>query len=141
MTTPFDTALRLQQRTVDTVRVAIGVELQRCAVLERDAATLAKTVARECAVRPGDARISSDAWLTRMRAERERLRKESHSADARLAALRLQAVEAYGAMRVIGDAADRHRAQTAQAIATSEQARLDDIAAVRAARPGGARWQ
>lgn len=134
MRTPFDTAQRVQQRAVETVRVAISVEVERHSVIERESESLAQSVARERAVGHAVGWLTTDAWLARMRAERERLQHEARSVETRLATLRAQAAEAYGSMRVIDGAVDRHRDEMARAQEASEQGRLDDIAAARLAR-------
>lgn len=139
MKTPFDTAQRVQHRAVETVRVAISVEVERHSRIESEAGALVESIARERAMAHAAGWISTDAWLARMRAERARLQREARSAEARLAALRAQAAEAYGAMSVIDGAVDRHRAEAARAEDVSEQGRLDDMAAARLARRGAAR--
>lgn len=135
MKTPFDTAQRVQQRTVETMRVAISVEVERHGLLERESSALVESIARERSVGQAAGWLTSDAWLARVRAERARLHQEARGAEARLATLRAQAAEAYGAMRVIDGAVDRHREEALRIEETGEQGRLDDMAAARLARP------
>lgn len=139
MRTPFDTAQRVQQRAVETVRVAISVEVERHSRIECESDALVQSIARERAIGQAAGWLTTDAWLARMRAERERLQHEARSVAARLATLRAQAAEAYGAMRVIDGAVERHRDEIMRAEEASEQGRLDDIAAARLARARVAR--
>ncbi|MFA6123711.1 MAG: hypothetical protein WCS75_05925 [Sphingomonas sp.] len=139
MRTPFDTAQRVQHRAVETVRVAISVEVERHSRIESESDALVESIARERAMGHAAGWISTDAWLARMRAERARLQNEARSAEARLAALRAQAAEAYGAMRVIDGAVDRHQEEALRIEEVSEQGRLDDMAAARLMRSKAAR--
>lgn len=139
MRTPFDTAQRVQQRAVETVRVAISVEVEYHSRIERESDALVQSIARERAVGQAAGWLTTDAWLARMRAERERLEHEARSVEARLATLRGQAAEAYGSMRVIDGAVERHRDELVRTEEASEQGRLDDIAAARLARSRAAR--
>ncbi|WP_448661403.1 hypothetical protein ACG3SL_12170 [Sphingomonas sp. CJ20] len=136
--TPFDTALRVQRREVDAVRVSISVEIDHITALET------RTRAHEITVREERALahalpIASDAWTARMRAERARMQDAALLAEARLRRLRDQAVEAYGTMRAIETAADRHRAEEERIAAGAEQAAADDLAASRFLRARAAR--
>ena len=81
--TPFDTAQRVQQRAVETVRVAISVEVERHSLIERESDSLTQSVARERAVGHAVGWLTTDAWLARMRAERERLQHEARSVSKR----------------------------------------------------------
>ncbi|AJP72231.1 hypothetical protein [Sphingomonas hengshuiensis] len=139
--TPFDTALRVQRREVDAVRVSISVEIERITEIE--------TRSRAHDTRMIDERalayalpVASDAWTARMRSERMRLHDAAVLADARLRRLREQAVEAYGTMRAIEGAAERHQDEEDRIVASAEQSAADDIAAaqfLRARRIRGAR--
>jgi hypothetical protein len=128
--TPFDTALRVQRREVDAVKVSIGAEIERIADLDqrtrqhdvtlRDERALAYTMP-----------FATDAWTARMKAERVRLSEASRVAETRLSQLREQAVEAYGTMRAIEGAADRFKDEAERQLALAEQGRIDDLAAAR----------
>ncbi|WP_137865069.1 MULTISPECIES: hypothetical protein [unclassified Sphingomonas] len=128
--TPFDTALRVKRREVDTVKVSISVEIETITTLDH------QTRAHEIRMREERALaatvpIASDAWTLRMRAERARLDRQSQLAQVRLVHLRAQAVEAYGTMRAIEGAADRFKDEAERAAAGAEQAMIDDIAAAK----------
>jgi hypothetical protein len=127
---PFETALRVQRREVDAVKVSISVEVDRIAGLDR--------LAHAHDVRMRDERalahampFATDAWITRMKLERVRLADNARSAQARLAQLRAQAVEAYGTMRAIEGAAERHQDEAERTIALAEQGAIDDLSAAR----------
>lgn len=128
--TPFDTALRVQRREVDTVKVSISVEIETISTLNH------QTRAHEIRMREERALaatvpVASDAWTLRMKAERARLDRQSQLAHGRLTHLRAQAVEAYGTMRAIEGAADRFKDEAERAAAGAEQAMIDDIAAAK----------
>jgi hypothetical protein len=126
--TPFDTALRVQRREVDTMKVSISVEIETIATLSH------QTQAHEIRMREERALaatipVASDAWRLRMKAERARLDQQAQLANLRLTSLRAQAVEAYGTMRAIEGAADRFKDEAERVAAGAEQAMIDDIAA------------
>ena len=140
MTTPFDTALRVQRREVDAMKVSISVEIENISALTSQ--TQAHEIRmREERVLSALVPIASDAWTSRMKAERSRLDHQSRLAQMRLIQLRAQAVQAYGTMRAIEGAADRFKDEAERLAAGAEQASIDDIAAAKLvrARRNGAR--
>jgi hypothetical protein len=128
--TPFDTALRVQRREVDTMKVSISVEVERITTLETQARTHDARMLQERALATS-LPFASDAWTARMKAERVRLEEAAYLAQARLGRLRAQAVEAYGTMRAIEGAAERYQDEAERTIALGEQSASDDIAAAR----------
>jgi hypothetical protein len=81
--TPFDTALRVQRREVDAIKVSISVEIERIATLE--------TQARDQAERIRDERVvahalpfASDAWLAAAKRQREAMAQAAEMARARI---------------------------------------------------------
>lgn len=130
MRTPFDTALRMQQRTVDDLKVAIGAALERIAGYEQQARDLVARM-REERVLAHALPFASDAWLATARLAQTRLAEETEAERARLAHLRDQAREAYGTFRAIESAAERFRADAEREAEAAEQAAIDDIAAAR----------
>lgn len=133
MTTPFDTALRVQRREVDAMKVSISIEIENISTLT------SQTQAHEIRMREERALsalvpIASDAWTSRMKAERSRLDHQSRLAQMRLIQLRAQAVQAYGTMRAIEGAADRFKDEAERLAAGAEQASIDDIAAAKLVR-------
>lgn len=130
MKTPYDTALRLQRREVDAVKVSISVEIERITTLEQQARTIDSRVVEERRLAHA-LPLSSDHWVARMRAERARVEHAARESQARLNQLRDQAIEAYGTMRAIESAATRYRDEAERAADVAEQSAIDDIAAVR----------
>lgn len=128
--TPFDTALRVQRREVDTVKVSISVEIETIAALNHQAHAHDARM-REERVLAASVPVASDAWRLRMKVERARLDQQAQLATMRLTHLRAQAVEAYGTMRAIEGAADRFKDEAERAAAGAEQAMIDDIAAAK----------
>jgi hypothetical protein len=127
---PYATALRLQNRRVDEVRLAIQLESETLAAANESQRALEHSIARERTVEPIWA-CPTDAWETRMRYERARLAAEQHASDARLTQLRGQAAEAFGALRAIESAETRWLDARTAAEEAAEQAESDDLSAVR----------
>jgi hypothetical protein len=128
--TPFDTALRVQRREVDAVKVSISVEVERITTLETETRTHDARMLQERLLAYA-LPFAHDAWTARMKAERTRLDEAAYLAQARLGRLRAQAVEAYGTMRAIEGAAERYEDEAERTLALAEQGAIDDIAAAR----------
>lgn len=127
---PYDTALRVQRREVDAVKVSISVEVERITTLETQGRQHDATVRNERAL-AYSMPFATDAWTLRMKAERARIEESAHLAQARLGRLREQAVEAYGTMRAIEGAAERFETEAERVAALAEQGAIDDMAAAR----------
>lgn len=134
MTTPYDAAHRLRQREIDEMRVSITLEVSQMVALDGRRAAIDTSVRAEVELAAGQVAFPAHAYVARMRAEREALGQARAAADARLTALRAQAVEAYGSLSAIGAAVDRHHAETQRAAAIAEQAQIDDFSAARFTR-------
>ncbi|MBB4840162.1 MULTISPECIES: hypothetical protein [Sphingomonas] len=128
--TPFDTALRVQRREVDAVKVSISVEIETITTLNSQAHAHDLRMREERAL-AAIVPIASDAWRLRMKAERARLDHQAQLANVRLTSLRAQAVEAYGTMRAIEGAAGRFKDEAERVAAGAEQSMIDDIAAAK----------
>lgn len=127
MKTPFDTALRLQQREMDRVGMAIGAETGQLVALETARADAEQASAAEAAAAAVDPMMSSFAYLSRMRLLRERLEQDRAASAARLDRLRDEAIDVFGSKRAMETAAESFRQVEEQAAATAEQALADDI--------------
>ena len=127
MKTPFDTALRIQQREVERVGMAIGAETSQLLALEKARETVIATAAEEVYAAATDPMTSSYAYLSRMRLVRERLEQDRAASAARLDRLRDEATDAFGSKRAMETAADSFRSAAAHAAAAAEQAMVDDI--------------
>jgi len=132
--TPFDAALRLRQREMDAMRVSISVQVTQLMVIEETRDTIDRSVRRETEIAATNWDSCAHAFMARMRTQRERLSQERVTVDARLTGLRVQAAEAYGALRAIEGAAGRYRAEADRIAAAAEQSRADDFSAARFAR-------
>jgi hypothetical protein len=128
--TPFDTALRIHRREVDTVKVAIGAEVERIVTIETRTRAHDARMHEERALAHA-LPFSSDAWSARMKADRTRLKEAATQAEARLGQLRAQALEVFGTMRAIEGAAERYRNEAERTAALAEQGAIDDLAAAR----------
>lgn len=134
MKTPYDTALRALQREVDELRTSIGAATNQLARIETMRQTVDDAIRDEAALAAADWTFSPQAYLARARAERVRLAEERLAADARLEALRHEAMESYGSLRAIEGAAATYREEAERYAATAEQGRIDDFAGARFAR-------
>ncbi len=128
--TPFDTALRIHRREVDSVKVSISIEVERITTLEAQSRANAQREREERAL-AATLPVASDGWTARMKHEQVRIREAAHLAQARLGQLRAQAIEAYGTMRAIEGAAERYQDEADRTAAATEQTGIDDIAAAR----------
>ena len=93
------------------MRVSISVQINQLMVIEETRETVDRSVRREAEIAATNWGSSAHAFMARMRTQRERLLRERASVDARLASLRAQAAEAYGALRAVEGAAARFRAE------------------------------
>lgn len=132
--TPYDTALRAVARDVDAARAAVGAAAERLSQADADARAASEAIVRERALAAGHGLFPADAWLARAGMARDRLNAAHAAADAELDALREQARTHFGSYRVLEDAADGFRHDAARAVASAEQARIDDFAGSRIAR-------
>jgi hypothetical protein len=129
--TPYDTALRALQREVDDLRTAIGSAADRLTQIEARRQQTSDTLRAESALAARDWTLSPEAYLAGARAQEESLLVEEREAEARLAALREQAMESYGSLRAMEEAIGVFRAEAERQAATSEQAAIDDFAGAR----------
>ena len=134
MKTPYDAALRTLQREVDDLRTSIGTAANRLTEIESMRQAVSDAIRSESALAATDLSISPHAYLARARTERARLVYERLAADARLEALRHQAMESYGSLRAMEGAAETYREQAERDLASAEQGRIDDFAGARFAR-------
>lgn len=145
MKTPYCTALRIQRREVDRIRIAISVAIDESERLDRHAVELARRVADEHARAAADWLLPENGYFARMKAERGRIARDKALAAARLDQLRDKARDSYGAMKAVEGAAELFREGETRRIDTIEQASADDraaldvIAALRHLRASGGR--
>lgn len=130
MKTPFCTAIGLQRREVDEIRISIGVEVSRLTEVERRYTDIDAAVRRERTVAAEAVDVPATNYFVRMQEERTRLEDDQRVIDARVTRLRSQAREAYGALSAIEGAAERHRGEETRRIQGAEQAATDDRSAV-----------
>jgi hypothetical protein len=136
MKTPYDSALRVQQRAIDAIRVRIGDAADEQAALVDACAEVDATLDRERGVSAGDWTLASHAYLRRMRRTRTRIEHDRDRIDGVLDGLRDDIVSAYAPLRAIEGAVERFGAATRHGEATAEQARADDFSGARIAAAG-----
>lgn len=134
MKTPYDAALRVADRRLERVRVAIGRAVGELARAQAAQDHGARVLRRECLLAADDWRLTTEHYFLRARDEHARLTAERDASRARLEDLRRKAVVCYGERAAIDEAVSRHHAEAAQAEAAAEQATLDDLSAARLAR-------
>jgi hypothetical protein len=134
MNTPYDTALRIAERQLDTIRTAIGLAVEELARIERAHQAAEAAMRREIVLAGDDPRLTTEHFFVRARAARARLGEDRHAAQARLEGLRVKAVDYYGSHTALDGAASGYRAADVHQAAVAEQAMLDDIAASRRPR-------
>lgn len=128
MKTPFDGAIRVGQREIDEMRVAISAHVEQLGRVEAARVENEQETRRQREIAGDDVLLSSQAYMAHMRAERARLAQAQAMVDMRLTQLRSDAVAAYGTFKAISAAADNWRHEAEQAIAQAEQGHLDDAA-------------
>lgn len=134
MKTPYDTALRALQREVEDLRVSIGTTMGRLTHIEQRRQAANETIAVETSLAAGNKSFSPEAFLARVRADRDRLATEQRAVEAHLETLREQAMERYGSLRAMEEAVNTFRAEAERAAATREQAGIDDFSGARFVR-------
>ena len=130
MKTPYDAALRVQQREIDEMSAAISTHSGVLSEVERARDRVSMSMTREADLAAGDLAVCSHAYLQRMRGERRQLATRQRLLKARLDELRDMAVDAYGTFRAIETAASGYRQDAERVIANAEQAGIDDFAAM-----------
>jgi flagellar biosynthesis chaperone FliJ len=138
MKTPFDGAIRLGQREIDEMRIAISIEVAQSVQIEAARDANLREMERQRAHAADDALLSSHAYMTRLRDERARLRQTQHQVDEKLQSLRAKAITAYGTLKAVSTAAESWRTDAEQAIAKTEQGHLDDLTNANFVRRAGA---
>jgi len=129
MKTPYSTAIGLQRREVDQLRISIGVELGRLAEVEQRNAWIDESVRRERSIAADALDVPATAYFLRMRAERAMLEASRKVIDARVTQLRSQAREAFGSLTVIEGADERYRIEEERQLEAANQATIDDRSA------------
>lgn len=128
MKTPYDTAVRIQRRTVDETRIAISLEVTRLREVEQARDLVQTRMARETEAAAAEPMISTAAYLARMRKQRASLDAARETTRRSVDRLRDQAAAAYGSLRAMESAADEYRHEAGRAAAAAEQAGIDDLA-------------
>jgi hypothetical protein len=133
MATPFDTALRVQRRGMDAIRLSLLAEAVREAEVQAQVRALGVHIIEERAVAAGDWQLAAHPYGARVRARVTQLETEGRRVAARLDGLRDEALAACGQMQAITQAAAGYGATLQRQARTSEQTQADDISGGRAA--------
>jgi len=131
MQSPYDSALRVQRRTLDSIRLSLIQELASERAIEADIAALDERMLEEATVAAGNWQLMSHPYAQRQRDGRAHLAKDRASTDVSLTRLRVATMEACGQMQAIAEASAAFIADRHQRLARSEQAQADDFAGAR----------
>lgn len=129
MKTPYDAALRVRQRELDEVSSLIRSEAGALGAVEQERVRVASALRAEADLAANDFTLASPGWQRRMQGERLALTVRQAELQGRLDSLRDLAVDAYGVLRGIENAADDYRSETARSEAAAEQSASDDLSA------------
>ncbi len=132
--TPYDTALRLAERRVEKVRVAIGDAVRDLQRIEAQHIAAEQALHAEGMMAIDNPRLTTQHFFVRARNHRRQLGLERGATHARLEELRHQAVEAYGALSAMEGAVVRHHEAADHAAAAVDQAASDDLTNARYVR-------
>ena len=135
MKTPYDAAIRVRQREIEDMRLAINVQINQLVHVERSETQTRAAMEREALAGSFDPAFSSHAYLSRMHAQRSRLQSDRAAMEEQLVRLRSRAAIAYGSCRVMEVAAQDYRAEAERLIANAEQTMIDDRSAAALSRP------
>lgn len=139
MKTPFDSALRVQRRAVDDIRIGLHAEAGKISAVTAACAAIEQRLYREAGIAVADLTIGSFAYANRLRTQRRNLKVEEQQINRRLDALRDFALAASGQLRAIEVAAEDFGNAEMRRERGSEQAEADDLANARLARGSIAR--
>lgn len=127
MQTPFDPALRIQQRALDAIRISLLAETARELALADQRNALDSELDRETAIAAMDWQVGAHPYAQRVRARRIALEKDRSAVDGRLQRLRGAAMEACGQMLAITEAAANFATDLRRRETASDQAHIDDL--------------
>ena len=133
MKTPFDSALRVQARAMDAIRLSLFAEVAKEFAIEAEREVLAASMRREAAIAASNWQVTAHPYGQYQRAERRRLDADHRGIKASLGTLRDAAMDACGQMQAITDAATGFTTGQHQREANAEQAHADDFAGTRIA--------
>jgi hypothetical protein len=131
MSTPYDGYLRLKKRDIESIKIAISVQVAHVIALENTAQQIAATAQQESAAAAQDWAISTHAYIRARQRERAQVLRDMHGSEEQLSSLRQKAGEAYGEQRVAEEAASRFRARATQSANRRAQAEADDLSTAR----------
>ena len=127
MQTPFDPALRIQQRALDAIRISLLAETACEQALADERNALDADFERESAIASMNWQIGAHPYGQRVRARRVALDKDCRAVDGRLQRLRGAAMEACGQMLAITEAASGFASVFQRREAAADQAHVDDL--------------
>jgi hypothetical protein len=131
MKTPFDSALRVQARTLNAIRLSLLAEIAREHLVEAEQAALAVSIRREASVAAVDWQLCAHPYGQHQRTQRQRLDNDRRGIHASLETLRGAAMDACGQMQAITEAATGFANDLRRREAGAEQAQSDDFSGAR----------
>lgn len=133
MQTPYDSALRVQRRAMDAIRLSLLTELSREHAIDASCAALDIQMKHELTVAASDWQTTAYPYVAHQRTERRKLEHDRLGIEANLGHLRGAAMEACGLMQAIAGAAAGYSYGRIRDETAAEQVRADDFAGTRIA--------
>lgn len=135
MKTPYDTARRVAERRLDSVRADMTQATGQLRVIEQEEEAAAAMVQREKRLAVDDPHITAERYFSNARDRRTQLVAMREATRAHLETLRRKAVARYAECIAIDTAIARHCDETERGAAAIEQAASDDLTGARHRRP------
>lgn len=126
MTTPYDTARRLQERQLDQLRREIALAAARASELETQLSAIGAQTREELALAAIEPTLSSSAFLQTQIARRERALTAKAQLARDIEAFQERAREALGLKAALDELARLAREERLRAETNAEQQYLDD---------------
>lgn len=127
MKTPFDAALRVEQRALDAIRLALITSVAQQQQAADATQAIEAHIAAERCYASGDWMGMAHPYVARMRNHREALAATGARIDAAIETLRSEAIKAAGQRRSVARAAAAFQKHRSEQQANAEQSQADDF--------------
>jgi len=131
MKTPYDPAVRIGKRTLESIRISLRAEMIHIAALDDQTTYVAAQKARECETAEGDWTVSTYDWLRARQAQIQNIAQDKAQAEAALGRLQKEAAQAYGQLQSTQSAATLWTQHARQRHQRKAQAEADDLTNMR----------
>ena len=131
MKTPYDPAIRIGKRALESIRVSLRAEIVRITELDDEAAGIAYQKMHEYEAAEGDWTISTYEWLRARQTRMRNITQDKIQAEDAMGRLRNEATQAYGQLQAIESTAAAWAQHARQRAHRKTQAEVDDLASAR----------